>query len=109
MSWRRFYFKAARSDKFWCIRPLEEERCHEVWFGRSGTAGQHRLKQYASSIEMFQGIERIIDQKINKGYVEVTAEMQQTQEVAVRQTSTARVVVVPSESNEPPRREIVFE
>jgi predicted DNA-binding WGR domain protein len=109
VSWRRFYFRSGRSDKFWCIRPVEEERSHEVWFGRSGTEGQHRLKLYASRPEMWAGIERIIDHKLNKGYIEVTTEMQRTEAITISQDSVARVVITQNTSVEAPRRMIVFD
>ena len=56
------------SKKFWEIT-FSGER-FSVRFGRIGTAGQERVKTYANKESAQRAAERMISQKLGKGYEE---------------------------------------
>jgi len=65
---RYFEFVSGSSKKFWEIT-FSGER-FSVRFGRIGTAGQERVKTYANKESAQRAAERMISQKIGKGYEE---------------------------------------
>ena len=66
---RRFEFVGGKSDKFWTIELKGKEVL--VTFGRNGTIGQATTKSFADIVAAQKHADRIIDQKLAKGYVEV--------------------------------------
>lgn len=71
MGQRRFEYTDARSHKFWSIRL---DGCsYTVQYGRIGTVGQTQCKQFGTEAEAQRSYEKLIDEKLRKGYVEVTA------------------------------------
>jgi len=66
---RRFEFVAGSSDKFWELA-LKGNRV-EVRFGRNGTIGQSTVKTFANEVTAANHADRVIRQKLGKGYVEV--------------------------------------
>ncbi|PIE83832.1 MAG: hypothetical protein CSA07_05440 [Bacteroidia bacterium] len=61
-------FKDGASDKFWAI---EVSGCaHTVRFGRSGTEGQEKVKEFASEGEAKRDAEKLVAAKRRKGYVD---------------------------------------
>jgi predicted DNA-binding WGR domain protein len=65
---RTFHFADGRSDKFWSIEL--QGASHTVHFGRTGTAGQRQTKAFASEAEARKSHDRLIREKLAKGYVE---------------------------------------
>ncbi len=72
MSERRFEFTDAKSHKFWSIRLVGNT--HTVQFGRIGTGDQSQTKEFSTEAEAQRSYEKLIDEKLRKGYVEVMGE-----------------------------------
>ncbi len=68
--WRFFELVDTKSNKFWAIK-LEDES-HSVMFGRIGTSGQQQTKDFESVKEAKESYEKLIREKANKGYKEVS-------------------------------------
>jgi predicted DNA-binding WGR domain protein len=68
---RRFEFIAGFSCKFWEISFLGDEVT--VNFGRIGTTGQSLTKSFPSADKAKQHAEKLMRQKLGKGYVECVA------------------------------------
>ncbi len=68
---RRFEFIAGSSAKFWEVR-VEGSQV-TVTFGRIGTAGQTQTKSLDDPASAQKHAERLIRQKLGKGYVESAA------------------------------------
>lgn len=67
--WRRFENTQGKHFKFWEIR--NDGAGHTVKFGRIGTKGQRRSSQFATTAKAQAMQKRIIQGKLDKGYVEV--------------------------------------
>lgn len=67
---RLFELHDGKSDKFWIIELSGTS--HTVRYGRQGTDGQTKTKDFASASEAQASYEKLITQKEKKGYVEVT-------------------------------------
>lgn len=68
MRTRTFVFKDAKSHKFWSIA-VEGEQIVTRW-GRVGTDGQEKPKAFASEAEAEAAAEKLVGEKVRKGYVE---------------------------------------
>ncbi len=66
---RRFEIKGGKSKRFWEIET--KGASHTVTYGRLGTAGQSKTKQFDSKQEATAAAEKLIDQKVHKGYQEI--------------------------------------
>ena len=66
---RRFVYQDAKSDKFWDID--FEGTTQTVVYGKTGTAGRETVKEFASAEECVQESEKLIAQKLKKGYTEL--------------------------------------
>ena len=66
---RRFEYRDDRSSKFWEIAVAGPG--HTVHFGRLGTAGQSKTHGFASAAEARLDADRLIREKVRKGYREV--------------------------------------
>ena len=65
---RRFEFVRGGSAKFW---EIQQNSCEViVRFGRLGTPGQTQTKNFAVPISAQKHVDKMIGQKIGKGYVE---------------------------------------
>jgi DNA ligase-1 len=66
---RRFEFREGTSDKFWEVsrRGLEVT----VRYGRSGSAGQSKVKSFADEAAAAEHVEKLVAEKTGKGYREV--------------------------------------
>ena len=63
---RTLVFDQGSSDKFWSIRV---DGCtHTVHFGRTGTAGQVKTKEFASADAAVAAAQKLLDAKLKKGY-----------------------------------------
>jgi predicted DNA-binding WGR domain protein len=71
MSEREFQLSEGTSHKFWSIRL--DGKTHTVRFGRIGTTGQTQTKEYASEDDARRAYEKLIQEKVRKGYVEQSA------------------------------------
>ncbi|PHS05031.1 MAG: hypothetical protein COA78_15785 [Blastopirellula sp.] len=68
---RHLQFDDGTSSKFWEI--VVDGASHTVRFGRIGTDGQKKTKDFSSTAEAQQSCDRLIQQKTKKGYREVSA------------------------------------
>jgi DNA ligase-1 len=66
---RRFEFREGGSDKFWEVSTRGAEVT--VRYGRSGTAGQTKVKSFADETVAARHAEKLIEEKTAKGYREV--------------------------------------
>jgi predicted DNA-binding WGR domain protein len=66
---REFQFVGGTSRKFWAIQLAG--KAFEVSFGRIGTAGQTQLKEFKTAGEAIKAHDKLIAEKVAKGYVEV--------------------------------------
>lgn len=69
---RRFELVDGTSSKFWEI--AVDGASHSVWFGRIGTNGQTKAKTFASEKEATTDADKLVKEKLGKGYREITAE-----------------------------------
>ena len=65
---RYFVFNQGDSNKFWKIELTGS--AHTVTFGRLGTAGQTKTKSFADSQAAQTSYDKLVAQKLKKGYVE---------------------------------------
>ena len=68
---RLFEYHDGGSDKFWIVEL--DGTSHTVRYGRQGTDGQTKTKNFASEAEAQKSYEKLIAQKTKKGYVEAKA------------------------------------
>ena len=66
---RRFIYQDAKSDKFWDIE--FEGTTQTVVYGKTGTAGREAVKEFATPEECTKESEKLIAQKLKKGYTEL--------------------------------------
>ena len=66
---RRFIYQDAKSDKFWDID--FEGTTQTVVYGKTGTAGREAVKEFATAEECIKESEKLIAQKLKKGYTEL--------------------------------------
>lgn len=66
---RRFEFSEGTSNKFWEVKVEGEQQI--VRFGKIGTAGQEKEKDFDSPGEAKADTKKLIAEKVGKGYVEV--------------------------------------
>ena len=65
---RRFEFEGGSSAKFWEV--TISKALVTVCFGRLGTAGQSKTKSFNDSAAAQKYADKLIEQKLGKGYVE---------------------------------------
>jgi predicted DNA-binding WGR domain protein len=90
MATRKFEFRDSKSQKFWHI--TRKGRSHTVRYGRIGTAGQERTKEFDSSDKAKADHDKLIRQKLSKGYVEISGKKPAAakKKPAVKETATKR-------------------
>ncbi|MGH9553306.1 MAG: WGR domain-containing protein, partial [Terriglobales bacterium] len=66
---RRFELIGGNSSKFWEIEI--EGSSVTTWWGRIGTAGQSRSKDFGSPARAVAEQEKLITEKVSKGYIEL--------------------------------------
>jgi predicted DNA-binding WGR domain protein len=69
-TWRKFEYTWRDSDKFWNIK----QEGSKVWthFGRAYTDGTKILKEFSYTVDATNYVNRMINEKLNKGYEETT-------------------------------------
>jgi predicted DNA-binding WGR domain protein len=70
MAAREFHFQDGSSNKFWKIELGANS--YTVQFGRIGTAGQTQTKEFSSEAAARAAHDKLVTEKIKKGYKEVT-------------------------------------
>jgi predicted DNA-binding WGR domain protein len=69
MERRSLQYTDAKSDKFWTI--TLEGLSHTVQYGRVGTTGQLQTKEFGSEAEAQKSFQKLLQEKLKKGYVEL--------------------------------------
>lgn len=72
MERRELIFMDAKSSKFWNIEL--DGQTHTVTYGRTGTNGQSKTKEFASEEKAKSDFDKLVASKIAKGYVDQTGE-----------------------------------
>lgn len=110
---RRFEFVDGSSNKFWEVRV--EGASQTVRYGRIGTDGQSKTKQFADAATALADAEGLIEEKLEKGYAEVTggaaapAVAREDDDDAEAEADDATVAESePEVSSEPGRRRFEF-
>lgn len=67
---RKLIYMDAKSSKFWHIKQSGDS--HTVTYGRIGSAGQESVKSFASEALAIKDAEKLIKEKVGKGYVDET-------------------------------------
>ena len=67
---RYFIYKDNTSDKFWIIDVTENGT--SVIYGKTGTAGVTKTKEFKDAAAAQKDAEKLIKEKIKKGYLEIT-------------------------------------
>lgn len=68
MAKRELQFDDGKSRKFWTI--VLKGKSHSVTFGRTGTNGQTRTKEFDTQQDAKKSYDRLVEQKLGKGYAE---------------------------------------
>jgi len=68
---RKLIFMDANSSKFWNI--VLEGNSHTVNYGRTGTDGQTKTKEFDDAQKAQASFEKLVKQKMSKGYVDADA------------------------------------
>lgn len=69
---RYFYSQEKNSNKFWNVK-VDDNRL-SVCFGKVGTSGRESLKEFSDNTTALKEAEKLITQKIKKGYIETVKE-----------------------------------
>lgn len=91
---RRFEFSDGKSNKFWEVE-VKGSELHLRW-GRIGTDGQSKVKDFASQAKATEEAEKQIASKQKKGYSEVSAGVLVGAAVSVASTPVAAPVTTPA-------------
>jgi predicted DNA-binding WGR domain protein len=70
MAAREFHFQDGTSNRFWTIEL--GAKSFTVRFGRTGTAGQTQTKEFSSEAAARAAHDKLVAEKVKKGYKEVT-------------------------------------
>ncbi|QDU36604.1 WGR domain protein [Maioricimonas rarisocia] len=111
MAARRFELNDGNSSKFWEISQRGSET--KVCFGRIGTNGQTREKEYESAAEAHEAVDKLVAGKLKKGYAEVSkaktaATIASTKRTAMKAVSDAKPTVIDSTAAIPKNETLQF-
>jgi predicted DNA-binding WGR domain protein len=84
---REFHYSDEKSHKFWRI--TLDGHAHTVHYGRIGTVGQTQTKEFPSAEAAVAAYDKLIAEKLKKGYVEVTGDDQAPSPVPDQQVAPA--------------------
>jgi predicted DNA-binding WGR domain protein len=87
MTEQHFQFSEGTSNKFWKIRL--DGKSFTVHFGKIGTAGQVQTKDFANDAEAQKEYDKLIAEKVKKGYVAMTDSATVPAPVASKAPSTS--------------------
>ncbi len=101
---RSLHFSDDKSDKFWTIT-LEDTQ-HTVHYGRTGTQGQQQTKAFPTAEKARQSYEKLIREKLSKGYVESGEQRLASIPTAQKTKATPVVEVKEAFASQSPQGEI---
>ncbi len=85
---RMFEMKEGTSDKFWEI--ALNGKVHSIRYGRVGTDGQKKDKEFATEAEARKAYDKLVAEKTGKGYREVTGSADSRQQKAQASQAQAK-------------------
>lgn len=91
-----FHYSDGKSNKFWRISLADCS--HTAQYGKIGTKGQSKTKEFPTSEEAKKSCEKLIQEKLKKGYAEV--EVDSSVSASVPQTQSNSSPTSPEESGE---------
>ena len=102
MAYRHFEFKDAKSDKFWEIEL--DGNSYTVKYGRRGTSGQTKTKEYDDETKAKKEYDKLIAKKLKSGYVEIgsstaSPEKNEKKPEAVKEAAKIEKKEKPKETN----------
>lgn len=103
----RFEFSDGKSNKFWEIQL--QGAAHTVNFGRIGTSGQSKTKEFANEDKARASAEKLIAEKTKKGYQFAAAGGQQVTAASVPKRAAAKQQAVTAAPEPEAGPEIVLE
>ncbi len=68
---RRFECVEGGSSKFWEVEQADSKL--NIRWGRIGTAGQSQTKEFTDAAKALTALNKLVNEKTGKGYVETTA------------------------------------
>ncbi len=86
---RNFINQKELSDKFWNIEC--SGKIQTISFGKTGTKGRETVKEYADEKECLQESEKLIAQKIKKGYTEIQENGEIPQKIELSENEKADI------------------
>ncbi len=99
MKTRNLTYIEGTSQKFWKI--TQDGATHTVQFGRIGTAGQTQSKQFADETAAKTAFDKLVAEKLKKGYVDAAGEGQATQATASPAPARPEPKAMPAAKPEP--------
>jgi predicted DNA-binding WGR domain protein len=106
MERRSLQYTDAKSDKFWTI--TLEGKSHTVQYGRVGTTGQSQTKEFGSEAEAQKSFQKLLQEKLKKGYVEIESINAAAQTDVQRSTVQCQEDTVPQPSARPESKQDVY-
>ncbi len=88
MSERIFQFEDEKSKKFWAVSL--GDKSHTVRYGRTGTAGQTQTKDFPSAEAAKLSYDKLVAEKVKKGYIESSSDGLQAPQVSVAPQQTVK-------------------
>ena len=87
---RRFEYEDEKSNKFWEIEMTDLS--HTVRFGKIGTRGQEKTREFDSSEKARASYDKLIAEKLKKGYVETgeSSESPEPEKTEEKQTASKK-------------------
>ena len=98
---RRFEYRDEKSSKFWEISVAGNS--FTVRYGKIGTDGQSQPKEFADAATAEKQAQKLIAEKIGKGYQEVVAETKPSTPEPAAQPSEATKAENPPKASKPPK------
>jgi bifunctional non-homologous end joining protein LigD len=87
---RHFEFNEGKSEKFWAIEGTGNS--YTVTYGKTGSTGQKKTKEFDSTDECKKEAEKRIAEKLKKGYAEKKKTAGKTNKTSVKKTSAKKSV-----------------
>jgi uncharacterized protein (TIGR02996 family) len=92
---RTFVFKDNKSNKFWNIEL--KGASYTVTFGKVGTKGQTQVKAFPSAAAARKAHDKLVAEKVSKGYVETSVEPQTTAVAPLQRSLEEALVANPDD------------
>ena len=92
MTKRELQFDDGKSQKFWTI--VLKGTSHTVTFGRTGTKGQTRTKEFDTQQEAKNSYDKLVKQKLGKGYADAKKQVATSKRKGTRKKAAVNKKVI---------------